>query len=106
MISTEFSIGCDQGKNIYVSTSDNSFGPFENKHSVWKVDDVLDGHYPFFYLANAHPEFYNGKNELLITYCINGYGTCVNTCISGRMNPDVYRPKAIRVAYHLLDPDL
>ncbi len=106
MISTEFSFGCDQGKNIYITTSDNPFGPFENKHSIWQVDDLLDGHYPFFYLANAHPEFDNGKNELLITYCINGYGTCVNTCINGRMNPDVYRPKAIRVAYHLLDPGL
>jgi len=106
MISTEFSYGCDQGKNIYVATSDNPYGPFENKHSVWLVDDLLNGHYPFFYLANAHPEFDNGKNELLITYCINGYGTCVNTCFNGRMNPDVYRPKAIRVAYHLLDPGL
>lgn len=106
LITTEFSVGCDQGKNIYVATSDNPTGPFENKHSVWQIDDYLQGHLPFFYLANAHPEFDNGNEELLITYCINNYGDCVETCISGRQNPDNYRPKAIRVAYNSIHPDL
>lgn len=106
LITTEFSVGCDQGKNIFVSVSDNPFGPFENKHSVWVVNDTLQGHYPFFYVSNAHPEFDNGRNEILITYCINGYGTCVNTCTDNRMNPDVYRPKAIRVPYNKIDADL
>jgi len=99
LITTEFSVGCDQGKNIFVATSDKPFGPFTGQHSVWQVDDTLNGHYPFFYVANAHPEFDNGKKELLITYCINSYGDCVETCINGRMDPDVYRPKAIRVPY-------
>jgi len=106
MITTEFSYGCDQGKNVFATVSDNPYGPFTNHHSVWVVNDTLKGHYPFFYLANAHPEFNNGKNELLITYCINGYGTCVNTCINNRMNPDVYRPKAIRVPYYAINASL
>jgi len=106
LITTEISINCDQGKNIYVSVSDNPYGPFTGKHSIWQVDDTLSGHYPFFYLANAHPEFDNGKDELLITYCINGYGDCVETCIENRKDPDVYRPKAIRVPYECIDKNL
>lgn len=106
LITTEFSIGCDQGKNIYTQTADNSFGPFINRKAIWQLDDLLEGHYPFFYLANPHPEYENGKNELLVTYCINGYGTCVNTCIGNRKNPDVYRPKAIRIPYKLIDNNL
>ncbi len=106
LITTEFSVSCDQGKNIYVSVSDNPAGPFTGKHSVWEVDDTLEGHYPFFYIANAHPEFDNGREELLITYCINGYGDCIETCKDNRMDPDVYRPKAIRVPYKIINENL
>jgi len=106
LITTEFSVGCDQGKNIYISTSDNPAGPFTNKHSVWQVDDTILSHYPMFYMANAHPEYDNGKEELLITYCINGYGDCLKTCTDNRMDPDIYRPKAIRVPFKLIDKSL
>jgi hypothetical protein len=106
LITTEFSVGCDQGKNIYAAVSDKPSGPFINRHSVWQVDDTLQGHYPMFYIANAHPEFDNGRNEMLITYCINGYGSCVDNCLNNRMNPNIYRPKAIRVPYSKIDPDL
>jgi len=106
LITTEFSVGCDQGKNIFSYTSDQPYGPFTNKKTIWTLNDTLQGHYPFFYLANAHPEYDNGKAELLITYCINGYDACVNVCIGGRKNPDYYRPKAIRVPYKLIDGSL
>ncbi|MBZ4187400.1 hypothetical protein [Niabella beijingensis] len=105
LITTALSVGCDQGKEIFVSVSDQPYGPFTNRHVVWEVDDTLEGHHPFFYIANAHPQF-SDNNELLITYCINGYDSCVNTCENGRMNPDYYRPKAIRVPYALIDPGL
>ena len=59
-----------------------------------------------FYMANAHPEYDNGKEELLITYCINGYGDCLKTCTDNRMDPDIYRPKAIRVPFKLIDKSL
>lgn len=103
LITTEFSVGCDQGKEIYTYTSDNPHGPFSNKTTVWTVDDLVNGHYPFFYIAVAHPEYDNGKNELLITYSINGYGDCFDMCIDGRMDPNHYRPKAIRVPHKLID---
>lgn len=102
LLTTEFSVNCDQGKNIYSSVSKKPWGPFTGEHSVWQVDDTLEGHYPFFYAVAAHPEYDNGRDELLITYCINSYGDCLETCIGNRMNPDVYRPKAVRVPYSLL----
>jgi len=105
LITTEFSVGCDQGSEIYSYTSDTPYGPFSNKKTIWTVDDTLDGHLPFFYQANAHPEYENGKDELLVTYCINGYGNCVNTCIDNRFNPDYYRPRAIRVPYEVMGID-
>ena len=106
LFTTEFSVGCDQGRNIYVATADNPFGPFGNQHSIWQVDDSLNGHYPVFYIANPHPEFDNGHKELLVTYSINGYTGCFNSCLNGRMDPTVYRPRAIRVPFKAIDPAL
>jgi hypothetical protein len=106
LLTTEFSVGCNQGKNIYVATADNPYGPFTNQHSIWQVNDTINGDYPVFYIANPHPEFNNGRNELLVTYCINGYSGCFNSCINGRMDPNVYRPRAIRVPYKAIDPSL
>lgn len=106
LLTTEFSVNCDQGKNVYSCTADSPSGPFNDKRSIWQVDDTLNGHYPFFYAVAAHPEFDNDRRELLVTYSINGYGECLETCINGRMDPDVYRPKAVRVPYSLLDENL
>lgn len=102
LITTQLSVGCNQGKEIYSYISDNPYGPFSNKKTIWVVDDTRQGHFPVFYLAYAHPEYDNGKKELLITYCINGYGTCIASCNNNRLDPDVYRPRAIRVPYSLM----
>ncbi|MFZ1750456.1 MAG: hypothetical protein WAU01_09700 [Saprospiraceae bacterium] len=102
LITTELSVGCNQGKEIYSFISDRPEGPFVKKTTIWKVDDTKQGHFPIFYLAYAHPEYENGKNELLITYCINGYGACIASCQNNRLDPDIYRPRAIRVPYTLI----
>jgi len=97
LTTTAFSVACDQGKEIYIATSGSATGPFSPLKSIFTLDDVYEGHYPFFYFAVAHPEFINEKNEILVTYSINGYEPCVSACVKGRANPDHYRPKAIRV---------
>jgi hypothetical protein len=97
LTTTAFSVACDQGKEIYMATSSSPTGPFSPLRTIYKLDDVYEGHYPFFYLAVAHPEFINEKNEILVTYSINGYEPCVSACVKGRAIPDHYRPKAIRV---------
>ncbi|MBG9378526.1 hypothetical protein I5907_19985 [Panacibacter sp. DH6] len=102
LVSSALSINCDAGKDIYTSFSDHLTGPFTGRKTIYTIDDTLQGHYPFFYTTVAHPGFINDKEELLITYSINGYGTCVETCINGRLNPDYYRLKAIRVPMQLI----
>jgi len=94
---TEFSVGCDQGTRIFMATSQKPTGPFSNLKSIFTVDDIYQGHFPFFYFAVAHPEFVNAAGELLVTYSINNYEPCVSGCINGRAIPDHYRPKAIRL---------
>ncbi len=106
LFSSEFSLGCDAGKKIFVQVSDKLAGPFTKPKAIYTIDDTLQGHYPFFYLPIAHPEYINDKNELLLTYSINGYGNCVNTCLNGRYNPNYYRPRGIRIPLQLIDPSL
>ena len=102
LVSSALSINCDAGKDIYTSFSNNITGPFTTRKTIYTIDDTLQGHYPFFYTTVAHPNFINDKKELLVTYSINGYGTCVETCINGRLNPDYYRLKAIRVPLQMI----
>lgn len=106
LFSSEFSLGCDAGKNIYVQVSNKLAGPFSKPKVIYTIDDTLKGHYPFFYLPIAHPEYINDKDELLLTYSINGYGNCVNTCVNGRYDPNNYRPRGIRIPLQLIDPSL
>ncbi|MDB6028231.1 MAG: hypothetical protein JWM68_4454 [Verrucomicrobiales bacterium] len=99
------SVKCDMGRDIYMSTSDSPTGPFSPTKKIYTIDDLVKGHSPFFYLPSAHPQFINRKDELLVTYSINGYEPCLPVCVKGRMNPDHYRPRAIRVPLKLIDPD-
>jgi len=97
LTTSAFSVACDQGKQIFMAIGEQPMGPFSSLKPVFTLDDVYEGHYPFFYLPVAHPEFINEKNEILVTYSINGYEPCVSACVKGRAIPDHYRPKAIRV---------
>lgn len=106
LTTSQFSVGCDQGKEIYVSTSSSPTGPFSPRKKIFTLDDTVQGHFPFFYLPVAHPEFINDKNELLVTYSINGYEPCFPSCVNGRAIPDHYRPKAIRIPWKLIEPAL
>ncbi|MBE7177515.1 MAG: hypothetical protein INR69_13985 [Mucilaginibacter polytrichastri] len=102
ILTSEFSMDCDMGKQIFVSSAKKITGPFSEKKSIYSIPDRYKGHSPFFYAANAHPQFINDRNEVLITYAINGYGKCADVCENGRMDPDQYRLKAIRVPLPLL----
>jgi hypothetical protein len=101
--SSYFSVGCDQGKEIHSRVAANPQGPFLNDKKIFEINDSFQGHLPFFYFPIAHPELINNKNELLLTYSINGYEPCLPVCINGRRDPDNYRPKAIRIPLSLID---
>ncbi|RYZ98655.1 MAG: DUF4185 domain-containing protein [Sphingobacteriaceae bacterium] len=103
LFSAEFSLGCDGGKQIWATVASGLKGPFSAKKLIYTIPDKVNGHTPFFYLPTAHPEYINEKNEILLTYSINGYEPCVANCVNGRFNPDYYRPRGIRVPLKLLD---
>jgi len=104
LLSSAFSVACDQGRDIYMSVADRPTGPFSTRKKIFAVADTVQGHFPFFYSVFAHSEFINAKQELLITYSINGYEPCVPNCVNGRMNPDYYRPRAIRLPLSEIAP--
>ncbi len=106
IISSELSIGCDQGKDIYATVSDRITGPFSERRTIFTIDDTVQGHYPFFYVPVGHPEFINEQQELLVTYNVNGYGECVTGCVNNRMDPNHYRPRGARIPLKLIDPRL
>jgi len=106
LTTSAFSVAADQGREIFISTSAEPTGPFSPLKSIYTIEDRCEGHSPFFYFPVSHPELINDRNELLITYSINGYEPAIKACKEGRAIPDHYRPKAIRVSLGLIDPAL
>ncbi|RYZ91902.1 MAG: DUF4185 domain-containing protein, partial [Sphingobacteriaceae bacterium] len=104
VISHDFGFFCNGGRNFYSWTSAAPNAPFGNKQTIFKRTDYLDGVLPVFYTPIIHPQFNNGKNELLVTYCTNFYGPCIEPCSAGSTgaDPDGYRPKAFRVPYSMM----
>jgi Domain of unknown function (DUF4185) len=97
LTTSAFSVACDQGKDILLSTATKPTGPFSALRKIYSIQDTYKGHSPFFYFPILHPEFTNPQGEILLTYSINGYEPCISACLDGRAIPDHYRPKAIRV---------
>ncbi|RYZ99503.1 MAG: hypothetical protein EOP47_16600 [Sphingobacteriaceae bacterium] len=103
LISHDFGFGCDGGRNFYTWTSTGPNVVFTNKKTVFKRTDYQQGHLPVFYTPIMHPDITNGKNELLVTYCVNFYGSCIPLCTGTTSeDPDGYRPKAFRVPYSMI----
>lgn len=103
MVSTEFSVSCNQGNRIYLATSDNITGPFTPNVPIYKITDTTQNDYPFFYAAIIHPEYTNSKGEVLITYAINGYPGCLpDHDANYRSIPDRYRLRGVRIPWSVI----
>jgi hypothetical protein len=103
IVSTEFSVGCNQGNHIFLSTSDSPTGPFTRAKAIYKITDTVQNDYPFFYAAIIHPEYTNGKGEVLVTYAINGYPGCrPDHDANYRSIPDRYRLRGIRIPWSVI----
>lgn len=103
LLNASFSLGCDQGDEIFAAASDKLSGPFSEAKIIYTIPDTVQGHHPFFYGVIAHPEYMNKADELLVTYSINGYAPCVPNCVDNRFDPDYYRLRGIRVPYRLIE---
>jgi hypothetical protein len=90
---------CDPGShNIYLSTSTSPTGPFSAPIKVWTIEDMDGGHIIKYYTPAMHPEFDNGKSELLLTYSVN-FSPCTvpSECVNGTEPAKYYQVKGVRV---------
>lgn len=95
---------CNTGTALYSSIGAEAWGPFNNPVTLHQIGDKLNGITPITFGACLHTAWLNADNEILITYSLDGYSPCVNTCNNGLDNPDFYRQKALRVSLRNIDP--
>jgi hypothetical protein len=93
---------CDDKRNIYIATADKPTGPFTPLKKVYEIREYLYGKYARYYTPAIHPQAVNGRNELLLTYCLNFSGCGIGDCKGDFMDPYFYRVKAIRVPYKMI----
>jgi acetone carboxylase gamma subunit len=99
MVIMDQGFNCDNTRNIYTATASSPTGPFTARTQVYSISEYLYGNYARYYTPAIHPESINGRNELLITYCLNFSACGVEDCVDGYLDPYFYRVKAIRVPY-------
>jgi len=92
---------CDSIRNIYLATADSPTGPFTPLKKVYTIREFLYGKFARYYTPVIHPEFDNGRKELLLTYCLNFSGCGVPDCKDGYLDPYFYRIKGIRIPYSI-----
>lgn len=93
---------CDVSRNIYMATADSPTGPFTERKLVYTINEYFYGQYARYYTPAIHPQFDNGKHELLVTYSLN-YSACgLGECQEGVIDPYYYRVKGIRVPYSVI----
>jgi hypothetical protein len=107
MMQTDLGYFCDPNPhNIYLSTSASATGSFTKPMQVFTIEDMYRGHLNRYYTPMIHPEFDNGKNELLLTYSINfgsgctGVGT--DNCVNNEQPSINYQVKGVRVPYSMI----
>ena len=109
MVSTGFNTntGCDTVTQIFANLSTSLTGPFSALKVIYNIPDRLSGYTPYFYTPIIEPQAtITGSNEFLFTYCINSYQKCVATCNSNKLDPNVYRPRGVRVPYSVVSTSL
>ncbi|MHB8206430.1 RICIN domain-containing protein [Mucilaginibacter sp.] len=107
MVQTDEGWLCDPTTHgIYISTATSPFGPFTAPQLVYTIADTYNGHLAKYYTPSIHPEFVNGHNELLVTYCLNynaqGGSCSTNQCFNNSQDPNFYQIKGVRVPYSLV----
>lgn len=99
MVIMDQGFNCDNTRNIYTATATSPTGPFTTRTKVYSISEYLYGNYARYYTPAVHPESVNGRNELLVTYCLNFSACGVQDCVDGYLDPYFYRVKGIRIPY-------
>ncbi|QHS58208.1 RICIN domain-containing protein [Chitinophaga agri] len=90
---------CDPDRNIYIATATSPTGPFTPQVLVYTIKEYFKEQYTRYYTPVIHPEFVNGRNELLLTYSVNFSACGLDGCEGSYLDPYYYRLKGIRVPY-------
>jgi hypothetical protein len=102
MMSMDQGFNCETKRDIYISTATSPTGPFTAQKYIYTINEYLGGKYARYYTPAIHPESVNGRNELLLTYCLNFSGCDLDGCQNNFLNPYYYRVKGIRVPYSII----
>ncbi|WP_158534902.1 RICIN domain-containing protein [Mucilaginibacter hurinus] len=107
MMQLDLGYFCDPNPHsIYLSTSSSPTGPFTAPVKVFSIEDRYRGHLNRYYTPMVHPEFDNGKNELLLTYSVNYGAGCAgvsdNACENNEQPSIHYQVKGVRVPYSMI----
>ncbi|RYE19526.1 MAG: hypothetical protein EOP51_19695, partial [Sphingobacteriales bacterium] len=107
MMQLDLGYFCDPNPHgIYLSTSSSPTGPFTKPVKVFSIEDRYRGHLNRYYTPMVHPEFDNGKDELLLTYSINFGSGCEgvgdNNCVNNEQPSINYQVKGVRVPYSMI----
>lgn len=80
-------------REIMLRTAPTAVGPWSEATLLYRIPDEPQDRNIFFYAAKAHPRL-GGERELVISYVANSmdFGQLVR-------NPDMYRPRFIRVVF-------
>lgn len=90
---------CDPERSVYIATSTSPTGPFTAQTLVYTIREYFKEQYTRYYTPVVHPEFNNGRNELLLTYSLNFSACGLDGCEGAYLDPYYYRVKGIRVPY-------
>ena len=106
---------------IRSATSDSPTGSFTEQKKIYNICENIYGTQARYYTPNIHPQFNNGRDELLVTYSLN-YSANDNQDITvnefgdkvvdgnilteqGYIDPYFYRVKGVRVPYSVIGID-
>lgn len=103
MVTMDQGFNCDDQRNVYMATATSPTGPFTERKMVYSITEYLHGQYTRYYTPAIHPQFDNGRNELLFTYSVNFEACGQEPCNDeGYLNPYYYRVKGVRVPYEVI----
>jgi len=103
---------------IRTATSDSPVNGYTIQKRVYDISEYIYGTQARYYTPNIHPEFENGKNELLVTYSLNYSANKdqditvnqngkkivegVTVTKGGYIDPYFYRVKGVRIPYSII----
>ncbi len=102
--SMDFGFGCDiTQRDVYTRFSSDPKSGWSANKVVYSLPDYKQGHTPVYYAPAIHPQF-SSNSEMVFTYCVNFYDSCLTPCSNadGTMDPNDYRAKAVRIPFSLI----